>query len=229
MPKGDYQQTEEFRQKKYEEVEEFVKSQGYVLASDRWVNYTTKYDFVCPEGHHLVTTYYCFYQHGTRCSVCRREKERRRREDKFKELLAAEDYKWDEETFKYVNNKTKIPATCPKGHMIEVAWESFVVMGCRCQKCSQHLPQEEVAKRFEREGCELLSEYMGSDTPVKFRCVCGTVAHIYLWNFEHGARCPRCAGEKARMTMRKNRLEKLRIYAEKEGIDNTEKINGGNI
>ena len=62
----------------------------------------------------------------------------------------------------------------------------------QCLKCQNNKHKnsvEDVKKTFSENGCELLSEYINRQTPVKYKCVCGTISHIRYADFMVGKRC----------------------------------------
>jgi uncharacterized protein with PIN domain len=99
----------------------------------------------------------------------------------------------------YINNKTKLKLQCPKGHIYNVRFDSFK-KGNRCSTCnnnSKRLTYTEVKGYVEKFGYKLLSkEYKNNHTKLKLQC---DNYHIYegsFNNFQKGARCPDCFGNK---------------------------------
>lgn len=62
---------------------------------------------------------------------------------------------------------------------------------------------EEVKEYFKKQGCELLGEYQGCQTKMKYRCHCGNISDICWNHFSHGKRCGMCAktGNKKKKTL----------------------------
>lgn len=48
---------------------------------------------------------------------------------------------------------------------------------------------EQVAEMFRECGCELLDEYTHCETQMQYRCICGNISKIILYNFLQGSRC----------------------------------------
>lgn len=102
-------------------------------------------------------------------------------------------------TLKYTNNKQKLEYICSCGELDEKALSNFI-MGQRCYECSTtkradslRTPYEEVKRIFEDQGCELLSkEFIHSNIPLDYKCVCGNNSKIKLPAFKYGARCREC-------------------------------------
>lgn len=61
-----------------------------------------------------------------------------------------------------------------------------------CQYSDQRIAVSTVAKTFSDAGCELLSDYTGRNTPVKYRCSCGNISNIRFADFLRGKRCRKC-------------------------------------
>jgi hypothetical protein len=57
----------------FEEVKEYIESQGYTLLSEKYINTKIKLDLICPNNHKISITYDSF-KSGRRCSVCHKEK-----------------------------------------------------------------------------------------------------------------------------------------------------------
>ena len=109
----------------------------------------------------------------------------------FKELVESVGY---ELLGEYKNIKTIVNLKCPEGHIWNVRPYNFKV-GNRCPKCSGNYPvraKESFNKLLEKEGYELLSEYVNTHTPVKVICDKGHEWDIRPASFKKGARCPKC-------------------------------------
>ncbi|WP_156396996.1 hypothetical protein [Paenibacillus sp. Soil724D2] len=123
--------------------------------------------------------------------------------------LEDEGYKLLSKT--YTNNSTHMVSECPRGHEYTFTWNGWNG-GKRCRHCwieDSRLTQEQVALRLSEDGCELLGEYTGCEKPFKYKCNCGNVSSIRLHDWQKGVRCSRCAGHKARLTMRENRKKEI--------------------
>lgn len=58
---------------------------------------------------------------------------------------------------------------------------------------NQHkLTQEYVESVFKDANCELLDTYINSEIPLKYKCSCGNISYIKLYNISHGQRCKKC-------------------------------------
>lgn len=55
---------------------------------------------------------------------------------------------------------------------------------------------ESVSKYFKDQGCELLeTEYINTNTKLKYKCKCGNESEITLHNFQNNVRCMKCSGK----------------------------------
>jgi hypothetical protein len=76
------------------------------------------------------------------------------------------------------------------------------------------LTYQEVKKRFEDEGCELLDEYYcNSQSKVKYVCNCGNESIIRPHSFFNGHRCQKCGSQKAGKKV-KNTFKYVKQYFE---------------
>lgn len=58
---------------------------------------------------------------------------------------------------------------------------------------NKRLEIEDVRARFKMAGCELVSTtYVNSDTPLEYRCPCGSISKIRLYNLKESTRCRSC-------------------------------------
>lgn len=90
------------------------------------------------------------------------------------------------------------------------------------------IDEEEVKKLFKNNGCELLSEYKNSRTPVKYKCVCGEKSEITVSEFKRGTRCIECGRKKAKDTKEEKYQysEEFQRLFEEEGYEMLELYKG---
>lgn len=96
----------------------------------------------------------------------------------------------------YINNKTKMKYRCKCGNDSEITYGNFL-SGKRCKKCAgnEKLTYEFVHNYFKEDKCELLeSEYINSNTKMKYKCKCGNESSISWDSFISGSRCKKCSG-----------------------------------
>ncbi len=226
MPKKTGKYDINFRLQMLEKVRKVLAAEDYILNSTEYVNNRTKLDITCPRGHKWYAGWDAI-RANKRCKQCyeagiekaRLTKKRKpkgwaeHREQmyvKFSQELVAEGY--EIQTDRYSNNWTKVPVKCSRGHDWSVRWCAWS-RGERCRFCwieDSRLSNKQVAELLAANGCELLSEYLGVDAPLKYRCECGNISFTSLKRWKQGHRCSRCAGDKVRKTLRLKRVEKLK-------------------
>jgi hypothetical protein len=105
----------------------------------------------------------------------------------------------------YVNNSTPMKYICSCGQESVIRWMSFKT-GSRCNLCkgtkirsSKQLNFEDVKKFFSDNQCKLLeTEYINSNTSMKYICHCGNESKIQFKHFKNGVRCFQCGLQKQR-------------------------------
>lgn len=94
----------------------------------------------------------------------------------------------------YINNSTKMKYICKCENEAYITWGHFK-QGQRCMKCSGHerLTFEFVNNYFKQQSCKLLeTEYINSNTKMKYCCKCNNDSIISFDNFRSGYRCMKC-------------------------------------
>ncbi len=116
--------------KTFEEVKQSFADEGYTLLSTVYNNATTKLDYVCPEGHAHIITWYNWYN-GYRCPTCIGQT--KPTIDEIYKSFEAEGYTLL--STDYVNNHSKLDYICPEGHKHHISWIKWQ-QGRRCRECS---------------------------------------------------------------------------------------------
>lgn len=62
----------------------------------------------------------------------------------------------------------------------------------KCQNEKFRITTDVVREKLEEYGCELLSEYLNTRTPISYRCVCEKVVSVKYCAFTQGIRCEDC-------------------------------------
>ena len=108
----------------------------------------------------------------------------------------------------YIGTNQPMKYRCKCGNLAYMNWNNFK-SGKLCRLCGRmrsaegkRLLLEEVARRFEKNGCLLLeTEYPGHNMPLQYKCSCGCTSTVStLGNFEAGARCADCREERRKQT-----------------------------
>jgi hypothetical protein len=85
----------------------------------------------------------------------------------------------------YINSKTKMKYCCSCGNNSKITFKNFK-KGHRCMKCSgtPKLTFEYIKQFFKERNCELLeTEYINTDTKIKYLCECGNESVIIFDSF----------------------------------------------
>jgi len=127
----------ENKKKTYEEVKQYIESQGYKLLSKEYINTHTPLLVKCPKNHEYLVRFSNFQQ-GNRCSICVGKKKKTYEE--VKQYIESQGYKLLSKEYK--NADTKLELQCPKNHIYEATWASFYT-GYRCSKCSHRISKAE--------------------------------------------------------------------------------------
>lgn len=177
-----------------ESARELFKSNGCELLENEYKTAKTVMKYRCVCGNESTIRYDDF-RRGKRCLQCKYKKQSEESRTPFAEVKSM----FEKEGYTVVSDKVdknrKVDVICPKGHSWKATTYTFK-SGARCMKCQKEKlsekyrkPLEEVKAIFESEGAELLSEYVNTETPVTYRCVCGNTAVGYIKAFEKGVRC----------------------------------------
>lgn len=99
---------------------------------------------------------------------------------------------------KYVNAHTKMKYICKCSNQSIITWNNFH-KGHRCYQChgKRKITYDFLVEYFRSYGCELLEKsYSKYNTPMKYRCICGSKSKISWDNFRNGHRCKKCGFKK---------------------------------
>ena len=180
-----------FQKTNYQEVKNFIESQGYKLHSKSYKNNRTKLKIEC-EKHHVFSMDWEHFSRGQRCARCQNKIV-----TKKDIVLKLKEARYTLLSPNYKNNRTKLEIRCDKGHIYKTTG-SNVLQGCLCPMCRPNRKKtfEEIEELFKNAGYILLeTEYINSRT--KMRSLCPK-KHIYLVNLEgflnKKSRCPICMG-----------------------------------
>lgn len=176
-----------------ESARQLFKENGCTLIEQEYKTAKTPMTYICVCGNESSIRYDDF-RRGKRCLKCKYEKQSKESRTPFSEIKLM----FENEGYKVLStevNDRKVEVKCPNGHSSKITTYTFK-RGSRCMKCQKEKlsekyrkPLEEVRMIFESEGAELLSDYINTDTPVTYRCVCGNTAVGYIKAFEKGVRC----------------------------------------
>ena len=200
---------------------ELLHEEGYELI-DEYTNNKTKVSLKCPLQHEYSVTPNHFKK-GVRCPKCTNNCTEQSK-DQFKKLVKLEGYTLLNE---YKNTQIKIKIKCDKGHIYNVKPNHFK-NGSRCPKCSNKCleqAKEQFFKLLEKEGYDLLSEYIDTKTKVKLKCpedhIWDTVPSSFKYNY---VRCPHCEGSTGQRKLQSMLEERglIGIYNDREILNGLE-------
>ncbi|MEK4025501.1 HNH endonuclease [Sporosarcina sp. FSL W7-1283] len=185
------------RRHPYEKVKTDFESVGYQLITtvDKYVDASSKIDFICDQGHKRSTTYRSFRE-GIRCTGCSGH-EKHTFEYVQKLFLDSGCVLLDD---KYINNETKLNYICSCGNKSSIKLQNFI-MGKRCYECRSdkiaeaiRLPYKYVQNYFEENGCTLISkEYKSLSSKLKYICKCGRKGFSSFATFKESKQCKKCS------------------------------------
>lgn len=122
----------------YDEVKEYVESQGYVLLSDDYINCEEKLILKCPVGHEYYVSFTNF-RTGNRCPLCC-TCNKKYTYNEVKDYVESQGYTLLSDN--YINCKTKLKLLCSNGHEYFVSFDNFK-RGKRCSSCKKRSLGEE--------------------------------------------------------------------------------------
>ena len=186
-----------------EYAKQFFEDNGCELLEKKYVNSKTKMRYRCNCGNIGYISFNNF-QRGRRCKECgiRKMAESQRHTFEFIKQF-FEDNGCELLEIKYINALTKMRYICNCGEESKICFASFQ-QGKRCKKCGikkmseyRTFTFECVKQFFEDNGCVLLeTEYINSQTKMKYICICGRTHRISFVKFKQGQRCKKCAIER---------------------------------
>lgn len=181
-----------------EEVSDVFQRAGFRLISTKYINYHTKYEYECPEGH-LGSVGFASFISGNRCFQCSGKKKYTidQVESKFKqrgfELLSTE----------YKNKKTPLTFKCDKGHTETILLGSLI-SGAGCKQCNSGKTGNNVKytynyvdAKFKELGYTLTDKkYKNAMSELSYICDKGHESKIAFIRLLRGTRCYSCSPTK---------------------------------
>ena len=193
-----------------EYVRDYFKERGCELISTKYINNSSKLEYICSNGHKTEITFHSF-QTGYRCIKCSGceklniEYVRDYFKERGCELIST----------KYVNARSKLKYICKNGHETEIRFNNFQ-RGQGCMKCSgsEKLTIEYARDYFKERGCELLSTtYVNNRSKLKYVCKNGHKTETTFGDFQRGYHCRKCSGSE------KLTIEYVRDYFKEQGCE----------
>jgi hypothetical protein len=163
-----------------------------ICLSDRYVNISTKLNWMCKAGHTWLATFNDIKNNDSWCAKCANNKKRTIEE--CKALAISKEGKCLSE--KYVNSKTPVIWECKYGHIWEANFNNVSHGNSWCPLCSNRVPlglEECIRISTEREGKCLSVVYTNSTKPLTWECRYGHTWEANLNNVKNGTWCPICS------------------------------------
>jgi len=178
------------RNRDINDIRKLMLDEGYTLLSTKYVDLSSKLDYICPKGHKYSTSLDNWLYNGNRCGVCNGNT--KISTDTVRESLRLEGFTL---LSKYKSAHNKFKYKCNVGHIGFISWAHWND-GTRCPVCSNKVKKslDFVKDVMYDEGYTLLTEkYINGKQ--KLKCIC-TKGHEYevTWNnWQQGNRCPVCS------------------------------------
>ena len=201
------------RKKTIEDVQRLAKIKGGKCLSGKYINNTTKYNFICVEGHKFFKTYGKLQQ-GQWCPKCAIRKRSNLLRYSIKDVQKLAEAKGGKcLSTVYVNAQTKYKFLCAKGHKFSSVY-SDIQQGCWCPYCAgKRKTIKDVHKLAEAKGGKCLStEYIKAKSQYNFIC---SKSHKWTASYnsiQQGSWCPYCVGNKRKAIEDVKRLAEAKGY-----------------
>jgi hypothetical protein len=184
----------------FEYVYNYFKEQICKLLETEYINSQTKMRYICKCGNESSIRFDDFKNMNSRCKKCSGhevytfEYVYNYFKEQICKLLETE----------YINSQTKMRYICKCGNESSIRFDDFKNRGSRCKKCSGHevYTFEYVYNYFKEQNCKLLeTEYINSQTKMKYICKCGNESSIHFNSFkDQHSRCINCAHAKSKLS-----------------------------
>ena len=150
----------------YEQVKDIIK---------KYKNSNEKLEVMCPKGH-IYKTALSNYLRGRRCPACNNEIKANRLKDISKKRMHNYEFIKNEIekdgsillADKYKGNKIPMPIKCPKGHMHNASWGSYL-QGSRCPQCNESKGEKFISKYLNDNNIKYKSQYKFEDCKYKLK------------------------------------------------------------
>jgi hypothetical protein len=180
----------------FEYVKQFFEERNCELLETEYHNAHHIMNYKC-ECENISQISYNNFKKGKRCATCKGgvrlnfDDVKNYFKEQGCELLSTE----------YINSQTLMKYKCNCGNISETSYAPFK-KGHRCSLCggNEKYTYEDVKNYFKEQECELLiskTEYINSNTIMKFKCKCGNISHTNFSHFKNSdRRCMSCGFEK---------------------------------
>jgi hypothetical protein len=131
-----YQRCPICSKRKYsiESIQNYLNKEGYHCTNEKYINYHSALNFICPNGHSFSMSFANFKSQNRRCYQCLNDKKLILTLEKVKKIINNENYICT--STNYINNQYKLDLICPKNHSFKMRFLCFN-RGDRCPICSK--------------------------------------------------------------------------------------------
>ena len=176
----------------YKFVKEEFEKYGYTPKFTKYINSSTKLDYICPNGHeHIIT--WDMWKQGQRCGRCKGNIE-----VKFEDIKKSfEKYNYICLEDTYINSSTKMRYICDKGHEHSISWDDWKA-GKKCPYCSGNNKHKlnNITVSFKKEDY-IVKDLVYTNAKDLLTTLCPN-NHEYKVSWDNwsskGRRCPKCSG-----------------------------------
>lgn len=151
------------------------------------------------------------FNKNPKCRFCAEEIRRSQRTKNFEDVKSIFESKGNKLLSTEYKSKQKLQYICDCGEIDYKTLHKFIA-GERCKECglkksanNRRISQDIVESFYKESGCELLSEYLGDERPLTYRCKCGSIVTSNFHTFKKRKNCRECG-------MKKNWLDLDIIY-----------------
>ena len=181
----------------YNNVKEYIKSHGYILLDNEYINIHKKMKIKCPEGHIFEMSFNNFKK-GQRCSICSLNKQYKYTYSQIKNICKNNNLILLNEK-KNLNMRDIIKFKNEKGNIEQVTLYTFERRYINTNKSASKSKysnkkhsQEYIQSLVEKRGYKLLEPYKNKKTKLKLQCPNGHYHEIRLDSFIKGSGCKQC-------------------------------------
>ena len=184
-----------------QEVQTRFAKNNCTLLEDTYHKNTQKLRFKCFCGREDSKNYVTFHK-NPKCRFCAEEIRRAQVTKSFDEVKTIFESKGNKLLSTEYKSKQKLQYICDCGEIDYKTLHKFII-GERCKKCglkksanSRRISQDIVESFYKEAGCELLSEYLGDEKPLTYRCKCGSIVTSHFHTFKKRKNCCACGNKK---------------------------------
>ena len=147
----------------YEDVKNFIESQGCKLISSSYINVDSPLEIQCRCGNKYIRTFYKFKNGNRDCAQCSLQHKRNKLaipEDEIIRRLNTSNYTLLDREF--IGRDQMLTIKCDHGHIYKTRLNKFV-SGRRCPKCNRSTGEKRISNYLLGKGIDFKEEYSFED------------------------------------------------------------------